>query len=175
MRILGIDPGLARLGWAVIEFPDPSPETTAYGSLATSAAEPLPRRLKAIHDALARVIAEHRPEAAAIEEIFFAANVKTAVSMAQARGVAILSLANAGVEFFEYSPLQIKQAVVGYGRASKEQVQLMVRHLLGLRITPKSDHATDALAAALCHAASLKRRRLIGEALGGELRRNPGK
>jgi crossover junction endodeoxyribonuclease RuvC len=165
MKILGIDPGLACVGWGIIECPEPSAQTTVFGSLSTSSLDPLPQRLKSIHDALADVIAAHHPEAAAVEGIFFAANVKTAVTMAQGRGAAILSLADARVELFEYSPLQIKQAVVGYGRATKEQVQRMVCRLLGLPSAPTADHAADALAAALCHAASLKRRRLIREAL----------
>jgi len=160
--ILGIDPGLARLGWGVVEFPRPSSETASYGSFSTDSSAPLPLRLRKIHDTLAEVVRARRPDAAAMEDIFFAANVKTAVSMAYGRAAALLALAESGIELFDYSPLQIKQSVAGYGRASKEQVQLMVRRLIGLKETPKPDHAADALAVALCHGASLKRRELLG-------------
>ncbi len=173
MKILGIDPGLATVGWGIIDSDDLSADSTAWGSQATSATDPLPQRLKKIHDALAAVIEEHRPHAASVEEIFFAANVKTAVAMAHGRAAAILALAETGVELFEYSPLQIKQAVVGHGRAAKEQMQLMVRQLLKLKTTPAPDHAADALGAALTHAASLKRRELIGNAVPELSKRRP--
>jgi crossover junction endodeoxyribonuclease RuvC len=171
MKILGIDPGLATVGWGIIESDDLSASTTAWGSLATSSRDPLAMRLKKIHDVLAKVIQEHQPQMASVEEVFFAANVKTAVAMAHGRAAAILSLAETGVELFEYSPLQIKQAVVGHGRAAKGQVQLMVRQLLKLKTTPAPDHAADALAAALTLAASLKRRALLGNALAGVAKR----
>jgi crossover junction endodeoxyribonuclease RuvC len=166
MKILGIDPGLARMGWGIISNPDISAATTAWGSVSTSSKDPLPKRLQVIHATLSSVVAEHRPEIAAVEEVFFSKNVRSAVALAHARGAAILSLAEAGVELFEYSPLQIKQSVVGYGRASKDQVAQMVARLLGLKDLPSSEHASDALATALCHAASLKRRRLVSQALG---------
>ncbi len=161
MKILGIDPGLATMGWGIIDVGGMKPTVVACGSLTTAARSSLAERLKAIHDAVRLVVAEHQPVAAAVEEIFFAANVKTAVTMAHGRGAAILALAEGAVELFEYSPLQIKQSVVGYGRASKEQVQLMVMRLLGTSEHPLTEHAADALAAALCHAASMKRRKLI--------------
>lgn len=162
MIILGIDPGLARIGWGILEFPDPRPDSTEWGSFSTSSRDPLPKRLKEIHDTLADVIARYKPQAASVEDIFFAANVKTAVSLAYGRGAAVLALASADVPLFDYSPLQIKQSVVGYGRAGKEQVQMMVQHLIGMKEAPKSEHANDALAAALCHGASLKRRTALG-------------
>lgn len=168
MKIMGIDPGLACMGWGIISYPDVSAESTDSGSVTTPARDPLPKRLQTIHAALIEAVEKHQPEAAAVEQVFFAVNVKTAVALAHARGAAILSLAEAGVELFEYSPLQIKQSVVGYGRASKEQVGLMVARLLGLKEAPKSEHACDALAAALCHAASLKRRNLVGQAVAKE-------
>jgi len=161
MRILGIDPGLACVGWGLIELRDNAPVGAVSGSLTTSPRQTLADRLKTIHDTVRAVVEEHQPQAAAVEEIFFAANVKTAVAMAHARGAAILALAQSGIELFEYSPLQIKQSVVGYGRASKEQVAMMVCRLLAMKEPPVTEHAADALAAALCHAASLKRRRLI--------------
>lgn len=163
MRILGVDPGLATLGWGVIDTRPDGGMLAISGSLSTSPRTPLAERLKTIHDTIRAVVVEHQPEAAAIEEIFFAANVKTAVAMAHARGAAILALAQNDVELFEYSPLQIKQSVVGYGRASKEQVQMMVMRLLGLKEAPGSEHAADALAAALCHSSSLKRRLMMAK------------
>lgn len=164
MRILGIDPGLASVGWGIVEVTGGAARALHSGSLSTPARQALSSRLKTIHQALLGVIGEYRPDAAAVEEIFFAANVKTAVAMAHARGVAILALAESQVELFEYSPLQIKQSVVGYGRASKTQVAMMVARLLGMKDAPGSEHAADALAAALCHAASLKRRALLKQA-----------
>lgn len=161
MKILGVDPGLASIGWGIVEVNGPTTMCVCSGSLATQARQPLAERLRTIHDALKAIADEHQPQAAAVEEIFFAVNVKTAVAMAHARGAAILAMAQCGIELFEYSPLQIKQSVVGYGRASKDQVQMMVMRLLGLKEAPATEHAADALAAALCHAASLKRRKIL--------------
>ena len=175
MKILGIDPGLSNVGWGLVDLAGAKPATVACGSFSTSSKSPLSVRLKTIYDGIRAVVAEYQPEAAAVEEIFFAANVKTAVAMAHARGVAILALAENGVELFEYSPLQIKQSVVGYGRATKEQVQMMVSRLLGMKQDPLNEHAADALAAAMCHAASLKRRALVQQAIAQQQRISPGR
>ena len=162
MRILGIDPGLASVGWGVIEYPNGGPDSVAWGSVRTKSDVPLPMRLRTIHDAVAALIEEHKPEAISVEELFFATNVKTAIVVAQARGVIVLATAHSGVPMHEYTPLQIKKAVTGRGQARKEQVQKMVAALLGLAEIPRPDHAADALAAALCHAHTLKSERVLG-------------
>jgi crossover junction endodeoxyribonuclease RuvC len=156
MRIIGIDPGLASVGWGLIVHPEGGPDQVQWGEIRTRAGEPTARRLQEIYQQLRTLVDQLRPDAVSIEELFFAANVKTAISVAQARGVAVLATADSGVEVFEYTPLQIKKAVSGRGRASKMQVQKMVQILLALREPPRPDHAADALAAALCHAHTLK-------------------
>ena len=162
MRILGIDPGLAAVGWGLIVHPAGGPDAVRWGALHTPAGQATAQRLRHIHDALRDLIAELRPEAIAIEQLFFATNVKTAMAVAQARGVIVLATAESGLDAAEYTPLQIKKAVTGRGGATKPQVQKMVAALLGLREIPRPDHAADALAAALCHAHTLKMARLIG-------------
>ena len=162
MRILGIDPGLASVGWGIIDHPAGGPDAVRWGALHTPAGQATAQRLRYIHDALRDLIAELRPEAIAIEQLFFATNVKTAMAVAQARGVIVLATAESGLDAAEYTPLQIKKAVTGRGGALKPQVQKMVAVLLGLREIPRPDHAADALAAALCHAHTLKMARLIG-------------
>ncbi|MBR2834259.1 MAG: crossover junction endodeoxyribonuclease RuvC [Coriobacteriales bacterium] len=152
MIILGIDPGLANTGWGVIETRGSSCRARAYGCIQTDAKSPLTVRLKHIHDDILMVIEKYTPEQVAIEEIFFSANSRSAVATAQARGAALVACATCGLELGEYTPMQIKQAVVGTGTADKHQVQYMVRSLLRLSEQPKPDHAADALAAALCHA-----------------------
>jgi len=151
MIILGIDPGLAKTGCGVIREERGEVRILTYGVISTTPKQVLPRRLKSIYDGIRELCREYRPGAAAIESIFFAANVKTAVAVAQARGVAILATEECGLTVAEYSPLQVKQAVVGYGRATKRQVQEMVKVLLSLEEIPRPDHAADALALALCH------------------------
>jgi crossover junction endodeoxyribonuclease RuvC len=162
MRILGLDPGLASVGWGLIVYPEGGPRDVRWGTFHTPASDPLPQRLDQIHRAVAALIAEIQPDAIAIEELFFATNVKTAIVVAQARGVLVLATARSGVEVAEYTPLQIKKAVSGQGRASKNQVQRMVAHLLGLTEIPTPDHAADALAVALCHGHSVKMQRMTG-------------
>lgn len=162
MRILGIDPGLAAVGWGLIVHPEGGPDAVRWGSFHTPAGQATAQRLRHIHDALRDLIAELRPEAIAIEQLFFATNVKTAMAVAQARGVIVLATAESGLDAAEYTPLQIKKAVTGRGGALKPQVQKMVAVLLGLREIPRPDHAADALAAALCHAHTLKMSRLLG-------------
>ena len=157
MIILGIDPGLAKTGCGVIKLEKGKVKPLTYGVISTKPKEPLSQRLKIIYEDIREICREYQPDVASIESIFFAANVKTAVAVAQARGVAILATEEGGLDLVEYSPLQIKQAIVGYGRATKKQVQEMVRVLLSLDQLPKPDHAADALAVALCHAFRLRR------------------
>ena len=161
MRILGIDPGLAAVGWGLIVYPEGGPGDIRWGQIKTPATHALPRRLRHIHDSLRRLIDEERPEVIAVEQLFFATNVRTAITVAQARGVALLATAERDTDVVEYTPLQIKKAVTGRGNATKGQVQKMVATLLGLREIPRPDHAADALAAALCHGHTLKTDRLI--------------
>jgi crossover junction endodeoxyribonuclease RuvC len=158
MIILGIDPGLAKTGCGVIHMEKGKPHILGYGVISTNLSQPLPRRLKIIYDEIQDLCREYHPDVAAIESIFFAANVKTAVAVAQARGVAILATEESGLIIAEYSPLQVKQAIVGYGRATKKQVQEMVRAIMCLQEIPKPDHAADALAIALTHAFRLNNR-----------------
>lgn len=156
MIILGIDPGLAKTGCGIISMRSDQPKIITYGVISTKKDQSLPIRLKTIYDDIRELCREYKPNVAAIESIFFAANVKTAVAVAQARGVAILATEEGGADIAEYSPLQIKQAIVGYGRASKKQIQEMVKVLLSLDEAPKPDHAADALAVALTHAFRMK-------------------
>jgi crossover junction endodeoxyribonuclease RuvC len=152
MRVLGVDCGTERTGYGVIESDGRTHRMIAAGVISTSPREPMHLRLAEIAGGLRALIQEHRPVAAAVEDVFFAANVKTALKLAQVRGVALLTIAEAGLELGEYSPLEIKTSVVGYGRAEKRQVQMMVRSLLQLDRDIESEDAADALAAAICHA-----------------------
>lgn len=152
MIILGIDPGLAILGCGIIHHEGNRLKAIAHGNITTSATTSTPMRLKKIYDELSEIIIKYNPDVVAIEELFFNTNVKTALLVGQARGVAILAAANNNKEVFEYTPLQIKQGVVGYGRAEKMQVQQMVKTLLNLSEIPKPDDVADALAVAICHA-----------------------
>ncbi len=151
MRILGIDPGYAILGYGVVDMKGNRFEPVNFGAITTDAGVSMPDRLKILYSSLSEVIAQYEPEVASIEELFFNTNTKTAIMVGQARGVAILACANSGLEIAEYTPLQIKQALVGYGRAEKKQVQSMVKTILNLREVPKPDDTADALAAAICH------------------------
>lgn len=164
MIILGVDPGLANTGWGVIEHVGGRFRCCAYGCITTLAAEPLPQRLATIHTELARVIERFGPAECAIESVFFGSNARSAFATGQARGVAVLALAERGVLLGEYSPAQIKGSVVGTGTAEKAQVAYMVRVLLGLDHEPTPDHASDALAAAICHA-HLRRMAALAEAV----------
>ncbi len=156
MIILGIDPGLAKTGCGVIRKEKGGVRILAYGVISTKSDSPLSSRLKKIYDGIREICTEYHPDVAVVEEIFFAANVKTAVAVAQARGVAILATQESELKLVEYSPLQIKQSIVGYGRATKKQVQQMVKALLSLEEIPRPNHAADALAAALCYAFKVK-------------------
>lgn len=152
MIILGIDPGLANTGWGVIETLGSRHRCLAYGCITTAAQEPLSDRLSQVHCEIERVIGRYSPGECAIESVFFGSNAKSAFATGQARGVAILAMANAGLILGEYSPVQVKGAVVGTGTADKNQVAYMVRVILGLEREPAPDHAADALAIAICHA-----------------------
>ena len=152
MRIIGIDPGTGILGFGVIEVSARgNPKMITAGVITTPAHTPLEDRLLEIFDGLTEIIAETKPEVMSIEKLFFAQNVTTAISVSHARGVAMLTGKQAGLEIAEYTPLQIKQTLTGYGRASKKQMQEMVKIQLGLNNMPKPDDAADGLAAAITH------------------------
>lgn len=160
MIILGIDPGLATIGYGVIEVIGNKFKTLEYGIISTPAKMDFANRLLKIHRDLDIIIRKYRPDDIAFEELFFNKNVKTAINVAHARGVLILTSKMYNEELYEYTPLQIKQAVVGYGRADKNQVQQMVKFILNLEKIPKPDDAADALAVALIHAFCLKNKDL---------------
>ncbi len=154
MRILGIDPGIAIVGWGVIESDGFGRKirTLDYGAITTPSTMKTEDRLTTVHQEMCTIIRTYQPEAASIEELFFNTNQKTGIIVAEARGVLLLACRLYNVEVHEYTPLQIKQSIVGYGRAEKKQMMSMVTMLLGLRETPKPDDTADALAAAICHA-----------------------
>ena len=152
MIILGIDPGLANTGWGIVETRGSLCRARAYGCVTTSSHDPIQERLGKIFNEISDAIERFGPTQLAIEKIFFGDNARSAISTAQARGAAIVACAQAGLEVGEYTPMQIKQAVVGTGGADKRQVIYMVRNVLALDHDPRPDHAADALAAAVCHA-----------------------
>jgi crossover junction endodeoxyribonuclease RuvC len=152
MRILGIDCGTEHTGYGLIESDGRSHRMIAAGCIKTRPKEPLEIRLLTIARGLREVIGAHTPDSAAVEEVFYAQTVKTALKLSHARGVVLLTMAEAGLAVGEYSPLEIKTSVVGYGRAEKQQVKLMVHSLLGLRDEIESEDACDAIAVAICHA-----------------------
>ncbi|MCI8331738.1 MAG: crossover junction endodeoxyribonuclease RuvC [Clostridiales bacterium] len=152
MIILGIDPGFAIVGYGVIEYKAGRFRTLGYGAVTTPAHIEMPKRLQMIYDELTAIMAKYRPDDVAIEELFFHSNHTTAIAVAEARGIILLTAQQAGVRIFEYTPLQVKQAVVGYGRAEKKQVIAMTNQLLSLEKGPKLDDTADALAIAVCHA-----------------------
>ena len=149
-RVLGFDPGLANTGWGVIDADAGRLKPIAYGSITTAAGTPGGERLSIIYDGAVELIRKYSPEIAGIESIYFARNVKSAIPVAEAKGVLLLALQKNGVRSFEYTPIQIKQAITGAGRAEKHQVQELLRILLGLSDIPRPDHAADALGAAVC-------------------------
>jgi crossover junction endodeoxyribonuclease RuvC len=151
MRILGIDPGTATVGWGIIEITAGKATPVAFGHISTSKDLPPEKRLTEIAHDLQSIIKQYRPEEAAVEELFFFKNQKTIISVAQARGVILLTLENLCVSISGYTPLEVKQALTNYGRADKTQVQLMVQALLKLPAIPQPDDTADALALALCH------------------------
>jgi crossover junction endodeoxyribonuclease RuvC len=152
MIILGIDPGLAITGFGLISSVNNQFKVIQYGVIRTDSKLGLPDRLVKIQQGLNTLISQYKPDAVAIEELFFNTNAKSAFLVGQARGVAVVTASAAGLPVFEYTPLQVKQGVVGYGRADKNQVQQMVKILLNLKELPKPDDAADALAISLCHA-----------------------
>lgn len=155
---LGIDPGTAIMGYGLVTQEGADLVAVAYGSLTTQAKVPPAERLRSLYDDLTALIAVYHPDAVAVEELFFNQNVRTALAVGQARGVVLLCAAQAGLAVAEYTPLQVKGAVVGYGRATKDQVGHMVRTLLRLRETPRPDDTADALAVAICHVHSARLR-----------------
>ncbi len=167
MRILGIDPGIATVGFGVVDTDRNKQTLVRCGVITTPAHTPLSGRLDRIYDDLNELFGIFKPEAAAIEELFFNTNITTGISVAQGRGVIVLACYRAGIPVFEYTPLQVKQAVVGYGRAEKKQVIDMVRRILDMKEAPKPDDAADAVAIALCHARSMTSK--INQLGGGDV------
>ncbi len=164
MLVLGIDPGTATTGYGLVrEESDGQLTAVDYGVVLTSSKLPMPQRLLEIYRQLKDIVLLHRPDQAAVEKLFFQTNVRTAISVGQGRGVAILALAEANILVAEYTPLEIKQSVVGYGNADKNQVQQMIRALLNLDDIPRPDDAADALAVAVCHIHSYRMANLLGQ------------
>ena len=156
MRILGIDPGFAITGYSVIDYIGNKFKLLTSGAVLTNAGESFPLRLEKIYRDLTDIIKEYKPDDMSIEELFFNNNAKTAINVAQARGVILMTARINALDIFEYTPLQIKQAVTGYGRADKIQVQKMVKTILKVDTLPKLDDITDSMAMAICHAHSAK-------------------
>lgn len=151
MVILGLDPGIATVGFGIIQNDRGSFASLAYGTIRTEAGLPLSERLETIYNDLYEMLEQFRPDSVAIEELFFNTNITTGISVAHGRGILLLACRQRGVPIYEYTPLQVKQSVVGYGRAEKKQVMEMVKRLLHLERIPRPDDAADALAIALCH------------------------
>lgn len=151
MVILGIDPGIAIVGWGVLHYDGLKFRPMAFGSIQTKAGLKTEERIKQVYDALCEIIEKYKPDAMSVEELFWNTNQKTGIVVAEARGVIILCAHQHGVPIFEYTPLQVKQSIVGYGRAEKKQVIMMVTSFLGLKDPPKPDDTADALAIAICH------------------------
>ncbi len=156
IRILGIDPGYAIVGFGVLDYDGVRFDPIEYGAVLTEAETPFPDRLKAIHEDIEFIFDKFRPDCMAIERLYFTTNQKTAIDVAQARGVTVLSAAKRGIPVSEYTPLQVKLSVTGYGKAEKKQVMEMTRQLLNLAQIPKPDDAADALAIAICHGHSIR-------------------
>ncbi|MEW6405190.1 MAG: crossover junction endodeoxyribonuclease RuvC [Chloroflexota bacterium] len=161
MLVLGIDPGTATTGYGLVREDETGRLIAVdFGVVRTPAQDSMPQRLLQIYQQMQEIISLHRPESGAVEKLFFQSNVRTAMSVGQARGVALLALAEAQIPVAEYTPLEIKQAVVGYGSADKQQIQYMIQALLGLDDIPQPDDAADALAVAICHLHSFQMRNL---------------
>lgn len=156
MIILGIDPGFAITGYGIVKYEGNKFSAIDYGAVLTKTSTPFAQRLLQIDNELTEIINKYRPDAVSVEELFFNKNIKTAITAAHGRGIALAAAARAGVAVFEYTPLQVKQAVVGYGRAEKAQVQQMVKAILNLPAIPKPDDTADALAIAICHGHSYR-------------------
>ena len=151
MVIFGIDPGYAIVGCGIVRYERNNFSLMGYGAVTTDKDMPFNERLKKIYDDLTELLEKFKPDAVSIERLYFNTNQKTAIDVAQARGVIVLAVENAGIPLFEYTPLQVKQSVVGYGRAEKKQVQEMIKRILFLEKVPKPDDTADALAMAICH------------------------
>lgn len=166
MRVLGIDPGYAIVGYGVVQVENGRFQSIEHGAITTKADMEFTKRLSGIYDALALVIERYRPDSVSIEKLFFQNNQKTAIQVAEARGVILLAAEKCGVEIFEYTPLQVKMAMTGYGRAEKKQIMGVTKALLNLSELPKPDDTADALALAICHgrvaATALKQRMMKG-------------
>lgn len=156
MRILGIDPGTATTGWAIIEENKGKINPIAFGHISTSPENSTAERLREVADDIDGIIKKYKPQESAIEDIFFFKNQKTAVKVSQSRGAILLTLEKKNVKIFSYTPLQVKQSITGYGRAEKRQIQLMVKNILKLKSIPKPDDTADAIAIAICHLNSRK-------------------
>ncbi|MCX8129381.1 MAG: crossover junction endodeoxyribonuclease RuvC [Clostridia bacterium] len=156
MVIMGIDPGFAITGYGIVKYEGNKFSVIDYGAITTASSMVLPHRLLHLNDRLEEIIARYKPDAISVEELFINKNLKTALNVGHGRGVAILAAAKSGVEVFEYTPLQVKQSVVGYGRAEKAQMQQMIKVILNLPAIPKPDDVADALAVAVCHGHSYK-------------------
>ena len=154
MMILGIDPGYAIVGYGIIDYRNNHFTVVDYGAILTDAGTPFNERLERIYDSLTAIIETYKPEAMSVEKVFYNSNAKTVIDVSQARGVIMLAAQKNKVPVFEYTPLQVKQSVVGYGRAEKKQIQEMTRRILALEKIPKPDDTADALAMAICHAHS---------------------
>ena len=152
MLILGIDPGYAIIGWGIIRFERGKYIPVDFGAITTNAGVPFNRRLEQIYDQLNELLDTHHPDVVAVEKLYFQTNAKTAIDVAQARGVTMLALQKHGMPVYEYTPLQVKSAVTGFGQAQKPQVMEMTKRLLRLKAVPKPDDTADALAIAICHA-----------------------
>ncbi|MCI9679660.1 MAG: crossover junction endodeoxyribonuclease RuvC [Oscillospiraceae bacterium] len=154
MRILGIDPGVATIGFGLVEAQRSAVRLLQYGVITTPAGLPLSVRLHQISQDMSQLLEQLKPEEAAVEELFFSKNITTGIAVAHGRGVILLELERAGVPVYEYTPMQVKQAVAGYGGADKRQVMLMTQRLLRMQCVPRPDDAADALAIAICHGRS---------------------
>ena len=152
MLILGIDPGYAIIGWGIIRYERGKFIPVDFGAITTPAGMPFNRRLEVIYDEMTALLSRHTPDAVAVEKLYFQNNQKTAIDVAQARGVTMLAIHKSGVPVYEYTPLQVKSAVTGFGQAQKPQVMEMTKRLLRLKAVPKPDDTADALAIAICHA-----------------------
>ncbi|MDA8099514.1 MAG: crossover junction endodeoxyribonuclease RuvC [Nitrospiraceae bacterium] len=161
MRVLGIDPGTLTSGYGIVTEEDHKIFHVASGGISPSAKQPFPKRLGKIYDELEKIIEKYQPQVVVIEDLFVSQNIKAALKLGHARGVAILAAVNAGLPVFEYAPAEVKQAVVGTGKAEKKQVQLMVKALLELPKAPHPADAADALAAAICHIHSSRMREML--------------
>lgn len=151
MRILGVDPGYAIVGYGAVDYRSGQFAPVGFGAITTAAGEEMTLRLETIYDDMNTVLERYQPQAVAVEQLFFTNNVTTGIAVSQARGVILLAARKHGVPVFEYTPMQVKQAVVGYGKAEKAQVMDMARRILGLAEVPRPDDTADALAVAICH------------------------